>query len=361
MHCSAIRPIRQERVRNIVAETICVCRLRKNVRYDKPLCDIVDSYFHLLKGFTATHTNYRYSWYRCSIDGTRPTKDLAAIEQADIIIIPTEAEFTWHIARNYHTYDVIKSMAEVALIAEAIKGKPIILLTSDRADTEFTFRSYTFPQVQLGPIQTIDETDFPGNVHGLKFWFISAFRARMLVQPSYERKFVYWGAANKRKLIDGTDSNDIRHTVLRDIKKRLGDDAFFIGRFPFRDMKYTSKFYDIIPEAMASHYTLCFNWLDPRATTARYIEAVACGVVPFVWHNYDIENKLVTFKWQRVSSVDELLAKMQEYSNSKWYPYIYEDLLGKIETIDGYQSLFNSALERALARCTWKDFDLQSP
>jgi hypothetical protein len=58
--------------------------------------------------------------------------------------------------------------------------------------------------------------------------------------------------------------------------------------------------------------TLCFNWLDETATTSRYVEALAIGIVPFVWRNYDCNNTYRIDKWQRVYTFEEFLEKSLE-------------------------------------------------
>ena len=51
--------------------------------------------------------------------------------------------------------------------------------------------------------------------------------------------------------------------------------------------------------------TLCFNWLDPTATTARYPEALSINMVPFVWRDYDKNNTYNIDQYQRVNSFEE--------------------------------------------------------
>ena len=51
--------------------------------------------------------------------------------------------------------------------------------------------------------------------------------------------------------------------------------------------------------------TLCFNWLDPTASTARYPEALSIGMIPFVWRDYDKNNTYNIDPFQRVDSFEE--------------------------------------------------------
>ena len=76
---------------------------------------------------------------------------------------------------------------------------------------------------------------------------------------------------------------------------------------------------------LLSRSTLCFNWIDPKATTSRYVEAVACGIIPFVWKNYDEDNLFVASDWQRVSSFEEYLDRYKDLE------YHYDGHLKEIE------------------------------
>ena len=55
--------------------------------------------------------------------------------------------------------------------------------------------------------------------------------------------------------------------------------------------------------------------MDENATTSRYIEALAIGIIPFVWCTQDFQyDKNDTYNidvWQRVRSVEELLWKIE--------------------------------------------------
>ena len=69
------------------------------------------------------------------------------------------------------------------------------------------------------------------------------------------------------------------------------------------EIKDWNKLYPLLEPARA---TLCFNWLDPHATTSRYPEALAIGMIPFVWQDYDIDNTYNIDPWQRVQTFEEL-------------------------------------------------------
>ena len=60
-----------------------------------------------------------------------------------------------------------------------------------------------------------------------------------------------------------------------------------------------------------------FNWLDSPKPTARYAEALACGVIPLVWKQYDNDATLPIDLWQRCYSLDEVLAKIRNFAESE--------------------------------------------
>ena len=85
-----------------------------------------------------------------------------------------------------------------------------------------------------------------------------------------------------------------------------------IGGFPSgikRQSKWIKDWKKLYPLLEPCRSTLCFNWLDETATTSRYVEALAIGIVPFVWRNYDINNTYRIDDWQRVQTFEEFLEK----------------------------------------------------
>jgi len=100
--------------------------------------------------------------------------------------------------------------------------------------------------------------------------------------------------------------------------------------------------------------TLCFNWIDQTATTSRYHEALGCGLLPFVWQDYDKNNTLVADKWQRVSSVEELYEKYEELKTAKGSLLgqkmmdVEEHYKSKLKTKDEYFEGFSEKLDKLL-------------
>lgn len=324
---------------------ICIARLRSGSNYVEPLNDIMDSFYELLKVFRDRHPEHQFLYYNFGFN-QKPMRDAKAIAEADVIIIPSEAEFTYHIPGAIHTLDLKKSNLLLDDVRPFFNGKKVIILRSDRRDDEELYRTKVFPGIDI-TYSTIDECDFKGNVHGMKYHFIKRTNSLFDTEKRYD--FAYWGS-DKRKTIDGQLSGDTRHLVLKHIKK--SDMAsFFIGRFYGfdRDMKW-GKMKDILPYLRASRSTLCFNWMDSKATTSRYIEAVACGMIPFVWQDYDSTGIYHIQDWQRIRSHEEFVDTSKKFLYNKEYFESVENNLIKhcVFSPDEYYQMFDGFMKENL-------------
>lgn len=319
---------------------ICICRLRSSVNYVEPLKHIMDSFFELLKEYVKRHPEHEWNYYNFGFN-QKPQRNLEAIKQSDVIIIPSEAEFTYWIPGAIHTLDLKRSNEQLEAIKPFLDGKRVIILRSDRRDDEELYRTKVFPNINID-YKTIDEIDF-GNIHGMKYHFIK--RQTRLFETDRFMDFIYWGS-DKRKTIDGKLSGDQRHTILKQIYKS-DLNSVFIGRFYGfkRDLRWC-KMVDLLPHLLSSKSTLCFNWMNPKATTSRYVEAVACGVIPFVWDNYDEDNLFVASDWQRVRSFDEYLDRYKdlEYHYKSHFEEIEQKLLVNLKTPKEYYTQFEGML-----------------
>ena len=325
---------------------ICIARLRSRVNYVQPLHDIMDSFCESLKFFVKRHPEHTFSYYNFGFN-QKPQRDVDAVAQADVIIIPSEAEFTYHVPGLLHSLDVKKSNEHVATLIPHVSGKKVIVMRSDRRDDEELYRK-VFP-IDF-TYDEIDEIDFKNNIHSLKYHYI---RRLPEYYGEFTFDFAYWGT-DKRRGIDGKQSGDVRHKVLKDIRKDQQLNTMLIGRFygVERDQKF-QKMIDIIPTLQQSMSTLCFNWMSNKATTSRYVEAVACGMIPFVWQDYDSTDIFVHDKWQRVSSSEELIDKVKQltYNNnfrSSLYDGIHFKFLSNLKTENEYYEDFDQLLSRKL-------------
>jgi hypothetical protein len=319
---------------------IAIARLRSKVKYIKPLEHILDSFYFLIDNFISKYghsvtgdcsNTYEFSFYNISFDHTTPRRNPDVIKNADIIIIPTENEFHYHVPNYIHPGNLEKSNQAIELIKPYLENKKIILLRSDRADSPELYKEYTLNGVNCD-IDVIDEIDFLGNVHILKYHFIKQFLKTQKNKGNKNIDFCYWGT-DKRKMAGGEDSGDPRHLVLKAIDKEKSISTKFIGRFSNikRDLKM-SPMSEVVTHIEKAHTTLCFNWMNPRATTSRYHETVACNCIPLVYGDYDIDNILVASPEQRIYSKEEAIDKIKQISKDGVYRQkLITDIMNKYE------------------------------
>jgi len=256
------------------------------------------------------HNNpqYNYNFFGLSFSSGWPTRIYQNIADSDYIVIPSEAEFMFHIPDR--VMSIVKKRSDEILngVRGVIDGKTIIILQSDRADSVELYRDYVFPDNDV-KIHSIDECDFKGGLHSLKYHFIKQrFHTGAKIHD-----FGYWGTSKKKK-VGGDLSGDVRHEVLKDLHKS-DLKTLFIGNFDGfqRDVKFTRKLENIVPHLMDFRSTLCFNWPGyDEYLTSRYNEAMACDIIPLVWKNYDINNQLVESDWQRCYSFEDIERKCLE-------------------------------------------------
>ena len=288
--------------------TICFTRIRSSEKYTRPLQSIADSMFHVCNKFMHNNPQYNYNLFGLSFSTAWPNKIYQNIADSDYIVIPSEAEFMFHIPDRVMT--IVKKRTDEVLdgVREVIDGKTIIILQSDRADSVELYRDYVFPDNDV-KIHSIDECDFKGGLHSLKYHFIKQrFHTGAKIHD-----FGYWGTSKKKK-VGGGLSGDVRHEVLKDLHKS-DLKTLFIGNFDGfqRDIKFTRKLENIVPHLMNCKTTLCFNWPGyDEYLTSRYNEALACDIIPLVWKNYDINNQLVESNWQRCYSFEDMQRKCLE-------------------------------------------------
>ena len=288
---------------------ITIARLRSFVKYEGPLETVLDSFFENYVKWTKNHPEYNYDTYNCSFDGTRPKRTPETIEWADVIVIPSDSEFRYHGELQMNPKDLAKSQSHIEKIAPYFEGKTVIMFRSDRGDTEELYRSF-LPGIKK--FITIDEIDFSGNIHGMKYHFIQRLKNPLsdFLSEGKSVDFAYWG-----RMKHGND----REKTIRKIY-RSGLSTVMIGGFPSgvqRQSKWIKDWNKLHPMLEPARATLCFNWLDETATTSRYPEALSIGMIPFVWQNYDINNTYNIDPWQRVHTAEELEEKIITLRNEK--------------------------------------------
>jgi len=332
---------------------ITIARLRSGVNYKQPLDHILDSYYYLLERFHKEDKQFMWGFYNFGFNAAnrRIAND---VPTSDIIIIPSENEFHYHIKddNGKSTYIDPKNLqrSDDAIkehILPHIKNKHIVILRSDRGDDERLYREKTFKNLPVRKVSTLDETDIPGNVHQLKYHFIRDYiKQRKFNEKSKPLKFCYFGTEKRND--DKGKTDDERHIVLKEIYNGEGTyNTRFYGRFS--NIKRNDKsrpMKKLIRTLLKTKFTLCFNWKDNKATTSRYHESIACGVIPMVYKDYDSTGILVKDDWQRVSSAKELMKKMSisEVEYKKKQQSILESykqsLLTKDEIYDTFKKRF---------------------
>jgi hypothetical protein len=93
--------------------------------------------------------------------------------------------------------------------------------------------------------------------------------------------------------------------------------------------------------------------MSNTATTSRYHEALACGIIPFVHENYDVNNTIVGNEWQRVVDVEHLYSKIDELrTNNSWqekYNEILDDYKRRtLKSKEWYYNAFQSRLDNLI-------------
>ena len=335
---------------------ITIARLRSGVNYKEPLKDILDSYYYLLKRFIEEHQSFnygfQYGYYNFGFNSSnrRISDD---VQNSNILIIPSENEFHYHIKdkNGKSTYIDPKNLEQSDKAIEKhilphIKDQHIIILRSDRGDDERLYREKTFRNLPVRKISILDETDIPGNVHQLKYHFIRDYiNQRKFNEKNKPLKFCYFGTEKRND--DKGKTDDERHIVLKQIHTNEGmANTRFYGRFSnIRRNDKSRPMKKLIRTLLKTKFTLCFNWKDNKATTSRYHESIACGVIPMVYKDYDSTGILVKDDWQRVSSAKELHQKMnidnkeyKEKQNSILNNY-NQSLLTKDEIYDTFKKI----------------------
>ena len=287
---------------------ITIARIRSNVTYHGPLETVLDSFFENYVKWRDSNPQHEYDTYNVSFNNDRPKRTPETIKWADVIVIPSDSEFRYHGELQMNPKDLAKSESHMEQIRPYFEDKTVIMFRSDRGDTEELYRNETLKSVNLKSFHTIDETDFSGNIHGMKYHFLQELQSRVLIPADKTIDFGYWGKMKP------SEKNE-REKTIRQIYKDKNISTMLVGGFPSgvkRQSKWIKDWKKLFFLVEPSRSTLCFNWLDPTATTSRYPEALSIGMIPFVWKEYDINNTYQMDDWQRVNSFEELKEKISE-------------------------------------------------
>ena len=317
--------------------------------YDHVLQYGMTDFYESLKQYVENNPQHEYSYYNFSFDkGAKRNNE--ALEQADTIIFPTAQEFIYFTGAM-HSLNVKKIRDHVRETFPYLQNKNIILMTQDRHVNEDLIMTKTFEnKVKPKSFQTIDEMDFTCCLKGLHYYYIKKQNRFPTLKTN---DFVYWGSA-KTKFASGKNSEDERVDIIKNIRK-LHEMKFLssilIGRWPYKSDEKWLSLKDTLPYLDKSYTTLCFNWIDQTALTARYHEALACDVVPLVWKNYDSTNILVADDWQRCFTIKDFYDKIEVVKKSDmWLNKIKEKFIYKLPTEKQYYEEFEKRLNDCIKR-----------
>jgi len=310
---------------------ITIARLRSNVKYNGPLKTVLDSFFENYVKWMKDNPQHEYKTYNVSFDNTRPKRTPETIEWADVIIIPSDSEFRYHgKVPQINPKDLARSEEHMDNIRPYFKNKHVIVWQSDRADTEDLYRNETLKNIELKSFNSIDELDFSANIHGMKYHFIQTLKSPLFGDVINKTSdFAYWG---KMRGVDLTETDNISLETKRLIGTERGKlirqiyrsdlSTVLVGGFPsgiVRQSKWIKDWHILYPMLEPCRSTLCFNWLDPTATSARYAEALAMNIVPFVWKEYDKNNTYNIEDWQRVASFEDFYEKVLQLRDNTFF------------------------------------------
>ena len=322
---------------------ITIARLRSNVKYNGPLETVLDSFFENYVKWMKANPQHEYRTYNVSFDKSRPKRTPENVEWADVIVIPSDSEFRYHGELQMNPKDLAKSESHIEKIAPYFEGKTVIMWRSDRGDTEELYRSF-LPNIKS--FHTIDEIDFSGNIHGMKYHFIQTLKNPLAEMVGNEKTidFAYWG-----RMKHGHD----REKTIRQIYRDPDISTVLVGGFPSgvkRQAAWIKDWKQLYPMLEPAKCTLCFNWLDPTATTARYPEALSIGMIPFVWRDYDKNNTYNIDPFQRVDSFEEFKKRVLTLQdNHDILLEQYRDNYKKVLlTEDEYYEQFSEKMENVI-------------
>ena len=322
---------------------ITIARLRSNVKYNGPLETVLDSFFENYVKWMKANPQHEYRTYNVSFDKSRPKRTPENIEWADVIVIPSDSEFRYHGELQMNPKDLAKSESHIEKIAPYFEGKTVIMWRSDRGDTEELYRSF-LPNIKS--FHTIDEIDFSGNIHGMKYHFIQTLKNPLADMMGNEKTidFAFWG-----RMKHGHD----REKTIRQIYRDKDISTVLVGGFPSgvkRQAAWIKDWKQLYPMLEPAKCTLCFNWLDPTATTARYPEALSIGMIPFVWRDYDKNNTYNIDPFQRVDSFEEFKKRVLTLQdNHDILLEQYRDNYKKVLlTEDEYYEQFSEKMENVI-------------
>lgn len=339
-------------------QKVVIGSLRNQARCAGPLKAIEDNVYYCLGRYIENdNKKYKFDYYNVSFTDTKPNTDISVFDDADVVVLITVVEWTYHIPNFRHQYDQKKSDDKVAEIAKRLDGKSLIVISHEQADTLELFRDRTFKDVKFKNITTIHQDEMTDAFMHMRYFFIQD-APKLFHEYEKSIDFVYWGSS-KTKTVGGVKSGDTRMITLTDLWKRREKDnftTFFQGKYDkiVKDASWTNDFNKLIPQISKGHATLCFQWPGKEhIATTRYPEALACDVIPLIWQKFDVNGFLYNpIEWQRCHTVDEVVEKIKQLQDDGFrldkLNEIRNNFLPKASSIEAEYKTFIETLERKL-------------
>jgi len=305
---------------------ICVASMRQKLHWYKDISCIQDAWFsclqHYFKKKKIKPIFYNVSWD----ESIRPKRDIESLKMANIIIIMSSNEFTFH---NTGLVNPLHAQTMEIAIDKAkphLRNKHILIISCDKMDTIALYKKYILKNARPKTINLISECDLPMTVQTIRYFDLANIKKSKI--KKYD--FVYWGAP-KKKLPGGKQSGDARYDIIRRTLKDSEIKGFLAGNHfgsSKADIKFNTDLSQIAGELTKGRATTCFQWPGHGdCLTARYHEALAFGIVPLVHKDYDIKGVLCKNSWQRFDGIDDLKEKLLELRKKAFFSDIFNSIL----------------------------------
>lgn len=298
---------------------VCVAALRHSLHwYNVPTSCIQDAFFSLVARWFRER-GVRPTFWNVSWSPQRPRTEDAAIQCTDILFIFSNSEFLYGSGEIPPMMEQA-SNARLARIRPLLRDKRVVVFEMDAHDTHEKLAA------SLGETASLDfisEADFPLTVQTLRYNQLRRFRQTM----PRDLDFIYWGTTKRSH---GDERYELVRTVLREPSVR----SYLIGNHfgsAKADERYEWDLSRLAPTFSRARATWCFQWPGHGdRLTARYHEAMAYGVIPFVHTGYDTENT-IALPYQRKASAEEFIATLHELRDG--YAEMWETVRSRYEAL----------------------------
>ena len=313
---------------------ICLASLRQGLRSGPDVGCIQDAFLAVL-GEILSDAGIEPLLYNVDLAGGRPRRDEQALADADVVLLFSSNEFTQHRSSGVvNPMHLEQSNARIAEHAPALAGKRIVVLSMDQMDTVELLLERCLSGIPDLDVSLISEQDFPTSIQSVRYGQMEDMIDSLDERPVRDLDLAYWGTT-KRRDGNGEASGDVRYEMLRETLRDDELQTMLVGNhFGSRkaDRKFDTNLRAIVPDLLRARATCCFQWPGHgQAITARYHEALALGLIPFAHVDYDSGDQLGIDPWQRISSAEELRARLLEIRDVD----VYEARLAQIRAAYG--------------------------